>query len=119
MKNLFYGAIAASAFMFGPAVEANESVVTDPTADADCLISLVLLMDAAEKEDEDSIFAIALYYFGRLGGAGYADTDFIASRMGRFYDDENLYLAKSQDCASNFERESRKFDELAKAVESD
>ena len=119
MKNLAYIAIAASVIMSGPQAAANESVVSDPAADADCLISLILLADAADEEDGDAIFSIAMYYFGRLGGEGHADKDFIASRMDRFFDDENLYLTKSQDCASDFELESGKFDELAKAVESD
>lgn len=119
MKKLFYGAIAASALMFGPSAAANESVVSDPAADADCLISLILLTDDADEEDEDAIFSIAMYYFGRLGGEGYANKDFIVSRMGRFFDDENLYLSNSQVCATDFELESRKFDELGKAVKPD
>ena len=117
MRNLIYGAVAASSLAFGSMAAANDTVVSDPGADADCLISLILLMDDAEETEEDSIFAIAMYYFGRLGGEGQANSDFIMSRMDRFAADENLYLTESRTCAVDFEREGGKFEELAKALQ--
>lgn len=117
MNGLFYGALAAATMTAGSMAAANDPVVSDPGADADCLISLILLMEAADKADEDAIFTIAMYYFGRLGGEGRADKTFLMSRMGRFFDDENLYLTESQACATDFETEGKKFEELAKALE--
>ena len=51
MRNLFYGALAAALVTTGSMASANGPVVSDPGADADCLISLILLMEAAEKTD--------------------------------------------------------------------
>ena len=117
MRGWIYGAVAAATMAIGPMAEANGPVVSDPGADADCLISLIMLMDAADEPDDDAIFSIAMYYFGRLGGEGYANKTFMMSRMGRFFDDENLYLATSQACATDFETEAKKFEELSKALE--
>ena len=66
---------------------------------------------------EDAIFAMTMYYYGRLGGEGSANAPYLASRVGRFVDDENLYIKESENCANDFEAEVSEFDELAKIFE--
>mgnify|MGYP003145239445 CR=1 FL=1 len=117
MRSLIYGVVAAATMATGAMAEANDRVVSDPGADADCLISLMLLMEAADESDEDSLFTIAMYYFGRLGGEGYANKTFLMSRIGRFFDDENLYLTESETCATDFATEGNKLGELFEALE--
>ena len=117
MKKAIIAALAGASLAFGTAAEAARSIDSDPAADADCLIALLALSDDAEGEDEDAILTMAMYYFGRLGGEGKANTTFLLSRMGRFADDATLYLTESQQCATDFETEAKKFDELSKALE--
>jgi hypothetical protein len=117
MKKRIIAACCAACLLSAPMAYASESIDSDPAKDADCLIALLTLADQADDKDEDSIFAMAMYYFGRLGGEGKADAAYLLSRMGRFTDDENLYLAEAESCVSDFETEAKKFDELSKIME--
>lgn len=117
MKKRFIAACCAVSLLSAPIAHAGESIDSDPSADADCLISLLALSDQADGEDEDAILAIAMYYFGRLGGEGQANSAFLLSRMGRFSDNETLFLTEAESCIADFETESKKFDELSKLLE--
>ncbi len=117
MRKTVFAALAAVSLTIAPMAHASESIVSDPSSDADCLVALLVLADQAEKEDEDALFTVAIYYFGRLGGEGKANSAFLLSRMGRFADDESLFLTEAESCITDFETESKKFDELSKLLE--
>jgi len=117
MRKAIISAVIAASLLIGTGAHAAESIVSDPSSDADCLVALLALADQADKEDEDAIFTMAIYYFGRLGGEGKADTAFLVSRMGRFADDESLFLTEAESCIADFEKEAKKFDELSKLLE--
>lgn len=117
MKKRLVAVLCSASLVFAPTAYASESIDSDPSADADCLISLLALSDQADGEDEDAILAMAMYYFGRLGGEGQANSSFLLSRMGRFADDETLFLTEAESCITDFETESKKFDELSELLD--
>ncbi|GAB5488536.1 MAG: hypothetical protein Pars2KO_21060 [Parasphingorhabdus sp.] len=117
MKKSLIAALGAIALLSTPMAFASESIDSDPSADADCIIALLTLSDQADGDDEDAIITMAMYYFGRLGGEGQANASYLLSRMGRFADDESLYLTEAESCISDFETEGEKFAELAKLLE--
>lgn len=117
MKKRLVAALCAASLLCTPAAFASESIDSDPSADADCLIALLALSDQADGEDEDAILAMAMYYFGRLGGEGQANSAFLLSRMGRFADNETLFLTEAESCVADFETESKKFDELSELLD--
>lgn len=103
MKNFLYGCLITASLVLASTAHAESQ--NDPESDADCTISLMLLMgqDDADTDAQDAIFGIATYYFGRLGGGGKANVEYLISRMDRFVEDELFYLEKSQECAAAFE----------------
>lgn len=66
----------------------------------------MMLTEQAEASDKDAIGTMALYYFGRLGGEGQANAAYLSSRMNRFAAEPEYYLAKSEQCATDFEAET-------------
>ena len=118
MKSGFLAAATAALLAFTPSAAFGQNIDSDPASDADCVIALMLLGESAEGDEiEDAIFAMTMYYYGRLGGEGSASASYLASRVGRFVDDETLYLTEAQACANDFEDEAKAFDELAKIFE--
>ena len=118
MKSVFWATAAAASLVLAASSASGRSIESDPAADADCVIALMLLGESAEGSSaEDAIFAMTMYYYGRLGGEGNANASYLASRVGRFVDDETLYITESEECANDFETEVSKFDELAKIFE--
>lgn len=105
MKNFLSGGLIAASFALASTAPAQAESRNDPESDADCTISLMLLMgqDDVETDAQDAIFGIATYYFGRLGGEGKGNVEYLISRMDRFVEDEMFYLEKSQECATDFE----------------
>lgn len=117
MKKRLLAACTGLSLFLAPAAYAAESIDSDPASDADCLIALLALSEEADSSDQDAVLTMAIYYFGRLGGEGQANSAFIISRMGRFADDETLILTEAESCITDFETESNKFDELSKLLD--
>ena len=116
MKNLLSSGFIAAALAFASAAPAHAALQSDPESDADCTISLMLLMAQAEEADQAGLFSVAIYHFGRLGGEGKANKEFLLSRMDRFVDDQEFFLEKSQQCAADFEAESNTLAEFGNSL---
>lgn len=68
MKNFIFGGLVTASLALAATTPAKAQIVSDPAADADCVLALLTLLDQPEiKGDEDGIITIAMYYFGRLG----------------------------------------------------
>lgn len=118
MKNMIFSGLISASLALSSLTPANAQIVSDPAADADCVVALLILLDQPEvKDDEDGIIAIAMYYFGRLGGEGKATESYLISRMGQFADDENFYLEEAENCITDFEGEAKKFENMGKILE--
>ncbi len=107
MKNFLYGGLIAASHALASTTPAHAEMQSDPDSDADCTISLMLLMAQADAADQDGLFSVAMYYFGRLGGEGQANENYLVSRMDRFITDQMFFLQKSQECATDFEAETQ------------
>lgn len=119
MKNFILGGLVTASLALAATTPAKAQIVSDPAADADCVLALLTLLDQPEiKGDEDGIITIAMYYFGRLGGEGKATEGYLISRMGQFADDENLYLEEADNCVTDFETEAKKFENMGKILDN-
>jgi hypothetical protein len=118
MKNFFYGGLIAASLVFASATPAKAELQSDPERDADCTISLMLLMAQVEEAggEQDPIFTITMYYFGRLGGEWRANEAYLTSRMDRFVAEPEFYLEKSQQCATDFEAEAETLGEFGTSL---
>ncbi|WP_417623099.1 hypothetical protein [Parasphingorhabdus sp.] len=112
MKNFWRSCLVATVLALASAGPAHAAMSRDAGSDADCTISLMMLTEQAEASDKDAIATMALYYFGRLGGEGQANATYLSSRMDRFAAEPEFYLAKSQQCTTDFEAETLILEQL-------
>ncbi|AMO71148.1 hypothetical protein [Sphingorhabdus sp. M41] len=113
MKNFLSSGLIAASFALASATPASAEMSSDPASDADCVVSLMMLTEQADNaSDKDAIATMALYYFGRLGGEGQANAGYLSSRMNRFAAEPEYYLAKSEQCATDFEGETQTLEQF-------
>ncbi len=70
--------------------------------DADCVAALSFIGDVAEAEDQDSIFAVTMFFLGRLDGTQGDHGQLLAESFDAAAADPGGYAEKANVCADRY-----------------